>query len=61
VHKADHSVASGVISGIDIRIGGMMVAEDQEAMMRDFEIGDDEDASLPNSPVTRRTSFPTQK
>jgi hypothetical protein len=45
---------------LDTRFGALGVAEDQEAMMRQFEIAaddDDEDASNPNSPVLRRTSY----
>ena len=61
VHKADHSVGHIGSNGILGKTrGGLQVAEDHEAMMASFEVGDDEDDDLSSlaSPVTRRSSFP---
>jgi hypothetical protein len=58
VHKADHSIAATMNGALNTRIGSLGVAEDQEAMMRQFEIAaDDDDVSSPDSPVVRRASY----
>ncbi|KAK5166915.1 uncharacterized protein LTR77_007644 [Saxophila tyrrhenica] len=61
VHGADHSVATGTDGAQDARYGGLSVAEDHEAMMRDFEVGSDDEMSSPGSPVVRRASYPTEE
>jgi hypothetical protein len=63
VHKADHSVENKEANGFaGKRLGVLGVADDHQAMMRDFEFSvaddDDDDASSFGSPVMRRSSYP---
>jgi hypothetical protein len=58
VHQADHDggLALPAPNGNGKRLAPLQIAEDHEAMMRSFEVGDDEDSD--ESPVTRRGSYP---
>lgn len=61
VHNADHSVGRNSHSVLGKTRGGLVVAEDHEAMMAAFAVAADEDEdhlSSLGSPVSRRTSFP---